>query len=294
VEGPPGTGKTTFITELILQTLAANPRAKILLTSQTHVALDNAAERLRNLDGNVSIVRLGFVSNERISPGIKDLLLPNRLVSWREAVLSSAKMYLDSWATAQGISKHQFEVGTLLRRWVTDRQTISRLDNHLAVLKSQLAAAEEAPAMALSSDESVPTDNDDEGDFITDIITAPATTDLTDEDVSVVLKEDIRTLTAEQRAAKLALASLENTIVALEPLATEILASTLDEVAEWAVSLLPKGPAADQLRVMLEIHADWESRLGRGAEFQPAVQLGRAWVLWGLKGSVKWNLISAS
>lgn len=37
VEGPPGTGKTTFITELVLQTLKANPNARVLLTSQTHV-----------------------------------------------------------------------------------------------------------------------------------------------------------------------------------------------------------------------------------------------------------------
>ncbi len=36
VEGPPGTGKTTFISELIVQTLKSNARARILLTSQTH------------------------------------------------------------------------------------------------------------------------------------------------------------------------------------------------------------------------------------------------------------------
>ena len=34
VEGPPGTGKTTFITELVLQTLRANPNTRVLLTSQ--------------------------------------------------------------------------------------------------------------------------------------------------------------------------------------------------------------------------------------------------------------------
>jgi serine/threonine protein kinase len=40
VQGPPGTGKTRFITELVVQVLRRTPDAKILLTSQTHVALD--------------------------------------------------------------------------------------------------------------------------------------------------------------------------------------------------------------------------------------------------------------
>jgi len=47
VQGPPGTGKTRFITEVVLQTLKANPDARILLSSQTHVALDNALERIQ-------------------------------------------------------------------------------------------------------------------------------------------------------------------------------------------------------------------------------------------------------
>ena len=39
IQGPPGTGKTTFITEVVLQTLRREPESRILLTSQTHVAL---------------------------------------------------------------------------------------------------------------------------------------------------------------------------------------------------------------------------------------------------------------
>src|SRR5262249_41146863 len=57
VQGPPGTGKTTFITELILQTLRLRPNARVLLTSQTHVALDNAVERLQKQNVTFRIVR---------------------------------------------------------------------------------------------------------------------------------------------------------------------------------------------------------------------------------------------
>ena len=47
IQGPPGTGKTTVIAEIIWQTLLRNPEAKILVTSQTNLAVDNALERLR-------------------------------------------------------------------------------------------------------------------------------------------------------------------------------------------------------------------------------------------------------
>ncbi|MCE0906983.1 AAA domain-containing protein [Pseudomonas alloputida] len=46
LQGPPGTGKTTAIVEIILQTLQSKPDARILITSETHVAVDNALDRL--------------------------------------------------------------------------------------------------------------------------------------------------------------------------------------------------------------------------------------------------------
>ncbi len=47
IQGPPGTGKTTVIAEIIWQTLLLTPESKILVTSQTNLAVDNALERLR-------------------------------------------------------------------------------------------------------------------------------------------------------------------------------------------------------------------------------------------------------
>lgn len=49
LQGPPGTGKTTAIVEIVLQTLTHNPAARILITSETHVAVDNALDRLNKL-----------------------------------------------------------------------------------------------------------------------------------------------------------------------------------------------------------------------------------------------------
>jgi superfamily I DNA and/or RNA helicase len=75
IQGPPGTGKTTVIAEIIWQTLQLDPNAKILITSQTNLAVDNALERLSGKK-MVRPIRIGNVekfedegkaySNERI------------------------------------------------------------------------------------------------------------------------------------------------------------------------------------------------------------------------------------
>ena len=46
LQGPPGTGKTTVIAELIWQHILKYPTKKLLLTSETNVAVDNALEKL--------------------------------------------------------------------------------------------------------------------------------------------------------------------------------------------------------------------------------------------------------
>ena len=70
IQGPPGTGKTTVIAEIIWQEILRNPSCKILLTSQTNTAVDNALERLQGkrgirpiripkMDGEIKMVREG-------------------------------------------------------------------------------------------------------------------------------------------------------------------------------------------------------------------------------------------
>lgn len=46
LQGPPGTGKTTVIAELIWQHIRKNQTTRIMLTSQTNLAIDNALSRL--------------------------------------------------------------------------------------------------------------------------------------------------------------------------------------------------------------------------------------------------------
>jgi superfamily I DNA and/or RNA helicase len=64
IQGPPGTGKSTAIAEIIWQHIRKEQKQKILLTSETNLAVDNAIDRLKNEHNNiVKPVRFGNSDN---------------------------------------------------------------------------------------------------------------------------------------------------------------------------------------------------------------------------------------
>ena len=113
VEGPPGTGKTRFITEVILQTLQSNPEARILLSSQTHVALDNALERIQSQNLNLKLVRIG--NHEKVAEGVQMLLVEEQMNHWRQSVLTTSQQFLSQWAAQRNISAQEVEQATQLQ-----------------------------------------------------------------------------------------------------------------------------------------------------------------------------------
>jgi len=116
VEGPPGTGKTTFITELVVQEIRRNPDARILVSSQTHAALDNVLERLSaiEIEPRPSLLRIGRVGDERISRGVEPVLMGAQLKQWRKDIVRGGRAYLREWARARGISERGVEIAMRL------------------------------------------------------------------------------------------------------------------------------------------------------------------------------------
>lgn len=74
IQGPPGTGKTTVITELVKY--AVDSGQKVLVSSETNVAVDNVLERVQDMEKVVSI-RLG--REEAMSEYGKRCTLDNRM-----------------------------------------------------------------------------------------------------------------------------------------------------------------------------------------------------------------------
>lgn len=89
IQGPPGTGKTTVITEIVYQILSANPKAKILLSSQSHVAVDHALKNIAKLLPGYNIIRIGRA--EKISEDAVSLMMPNQIKKWVNEVKEKSR-----------------------------------------------------------------------------------------------------------------------------------------------------------------------------------------------------------
>ncbi len=83
LHGPPGSGKTLTICELILQAVKQNKR--VLLCASTHVAVDNVLEKIADRE-EVIAVRIGNENNPLIPETIKKYFLENRKRTERERI----------------------------------------------------------------------------------------------------------------------------------------------------------------------------------------------------------------
>lgn len=95
IQGPPGTGKTTVIIELIRQLVHSNQAIKILIVSQSNLAVDNVLERLPE---DILFMRLASdkaAKSDHITKVIKEHLFDNKLQNWIEETKQRSKSYFD-------------------------------------------------------------------------------------------------------------------------------------------------------------------------------------------------------
>lgn len=242
VQGPPGTGKTTFITELVLQTLRKNPTARVLLTSQTHVALDNSLERIaKESKGAIEAVRIGHEDDDRIAESTKKLLVDNKLPVMRKAALSSGKEFIEQWSVKHGVEIGQTRMAMALERHASLRDRHAHLEARIAELRPMLSEDKRG-----GLEPEVRADLDDQLEGHTKERDA--------------LERDVKESLAELRKYEADKDTLDH-LADCSP----------EELRQWANDYAPPTDAGRALKKLLAAHADWETRFGRSREFKAAL-----------------------
>lgn len=251
VEGPPGTGKTRLIEEIIAQYLDANPRHRVLLSSQTHAALDNILERLAKRTKDVNLVRVGRIENDRIAPAAADFLLERKAETWAAGVRKAARPWLARRAAEKGLDADELRAGALaikLALLIRDRQHIKQLE--IAVEEAAKARAEAAS-------------NPDPADLTEEVETRHRTEVALEEAVDI--KGRLSSLLHDEDATRGELAGLPG-------IASDLAKSNdPDELEQYASLLVGDGEDGKAHLRLMYLQEEWLERVGRSSDFHSAM-----------------------
>lgn len=104
LEGPPGSGKTTAICEIVLQTIRRGGR--VLVCASTHVAVDNVLERLgkRSTEAEIELLPVRIGEPSKVSSSCHEHLLERRVASSR----AELRKALEAGSPAPGTGERIF------------------------------------------------------------------------------------------------------------------------------------------------------------------------------------------
>lgn len=94
LQGPPGTGKTTFISELVNQIYKENPESKILISSQSNVAVDHALTKIKEMLPKLSLLRIG--RRDKLTLGAEKYMIEEQLLELIGNIRNNSLSFLES------------------------------------------------------------------------------------------------------------------------------------------------------------------------------------------------------
>ena len=89
IQGPPGTGKTQVIAEICLQLYRRNPGIRILICSETHVAVNNLIHRIAKQNDQIRIVRIRDKENDDSIDEFSPEVLINDYIKWASVFIEN-------------------------------------------------------------------------------------------------------------------------------------------------------------------------------------------------------------
>jgi tRNA A-37 threonylcarbamoyl transferase component Bud32 len=243
--GPPGTGKTKLIVELVRQTLRTAPDSKILLVSQTHAALDNALERLLKFEPNVSCVRIGSGSKES-DPRVEKCTVESRGKALRSEVEAASQKYIVNRAKSLGVDHAEVELGLRALDVISLREVIADRRRNAADLELEV--------------ERLTRETQGEG-----------TSERSSRRLRLEAIEDtLDRLNSQIQVSEAELGVAAEKLAALGRQGRDLAQSTEDELRQWA-DVLIEGEERRSLGELMKLSEQWRLRFGQSDDFKAAI-----------------------
>lgn len=93
IQGPPGTGKTQVIAEICIQLLSKNPGVRILVCSETHVAVNNLLSRISQYSKGIRIVRIRDKENDNAVDEFSPDAIIDSYLKWASESIQNKDAY---------------------------------------------------------------------------------------------------------------------------------------------------------------------------------------------------------
>lgn len=250
IEGPPGTGKTMLIAEIVVQWLKRNPRHRILLSSQTHIALDNVLERITETGLPLEMIRIGRSDETRISELGHKLLLERRVEAWIKDVRKAAEADMQRWAAEKKVDRQAVAVGMKVERLLQVLAIQKGLRDSIARQEADRVSVEKAGVDSAGG----PADQDEVEEETTQI----------DSEIGVS-KQALKRAVGEEKDLRAELQKMGEYAAGLAQ------SKDPDELGEWAAHFLADTPMITACRDRLKLLEDWLLRVGRSSDFNAAM-----------------------
>lgn len=235
VEGPPGTGKTKFIVGLVLEALATNPHARILLASQTHIAIDHALAELGKEWSGVGLIRIARERSRSVASTSAQYLLGPQMNLWREEVVERASEAMKVFAESQGIDSKNLRSASLARQLAAASTRIRDLRDRIKDEEERKTGLERLKATLSGIEFEIESDR---------------------------VAAEVQDLRDQLDAEKKHIDNLETGFRAQRSDADRILKLTAAEQLSWADAQVGSLPHAERAERILKLQGEWFERFG--------------------------------